>query len=72
MHISCFLKSSELETYIFNFCCAQKGSMNLMSLLTCRVGRRTKAEGGARSCGTCCGCPKATKCSCRGGGNTRL
>lgn len=45
--------------------------MNLMSLLTCRVIGRTKAEGGARSCGTCCGCPEATKCAC-GGGNATL
>lgn len=41
--------------------------MIFMSLLTCCVVGRTKAEGGACSCGTCCGCPKATKCTCGGG-----
>lgn len=38
-----------------------------MSLPTCCVVGRTKAEGGACSCGTCRGCPKTTKSACGGG-----
>lgn len=38
-----------------------------MSPLTCGVVGRTEAEGRACTCGTCCGCPEATKCACGGG-----